>query len=252
MSTNALLPPQPAIPDAVVPALASAVMNALLPPQPTVPNVVLPALTPAVMDALLLPPSSTLIPGDQSMCPKHMANVYAFLMETSVEGRARNWGVDWETCVNEFVCFQHLSGFPDAGEAYPAAGRPEEIRVWMKAHRVWKEVRVGEEFGGKLRAWWSLLQPASPHGANSDWAKLQKAGKNGLLLIFLGLVWWGHSSGTNAEWSATVADVTRAIRYMWMTMGPICEKGLGSGKKGLNKVGKVVSDVAGVDQLKRG
>lgn len=163
--------------------------------------------------------------------PKHAKDAYEFLMKTGgEEGRERKWGASWEECVNEFIEFQKRSGFPDASDAYPAAGRPEEIKGWMKAHRAWKEVQVDTSFGGKVMEWWALLQPAGPASVSSDWTKLRKAGKNGLFLVLLSLVWWGHSCSRGAEWFECVGDVTRSIRFMRMSMPADKSDSGGAGK----------------------
>lgn len=175
--------------------------------------------------------------------PKHVADVYSFFMKTNSKlGCEREWGVGWEECVEEYIEFQRLSGFPDEGEAYDTVGRPAELKKWMKSHRLLKENNVGVVFSRKYMAWWSSLQPAQhPHTADSDWTTLRKAGKNGLLLVVLALVWWGGrgSSSRDAEWIAAVCDVTRAVRYMRISMP-------------LDVVPEITaSEVAGVDTLKR-
>lgn len=159
----------------------------------------------------------------------------------SETGCERKWGVDWQGYVEEFVEFQRLSGFPDSGDAYQAVGRPNEVKGWMKAHHSWKEVEVGVEFGGKWRNWWLLLQPAHPYCADSDWTKLCKAGRNGLFLILLALVWWGHSLRRDAEWVTAVRDITLAVCYMCASMDPISARSTSS---------SVVSEVMAVDRLK--
>jgi len=47
-----------------------------------------------------------------------------------------------------------------------------------------------------------------------DWAKVQKPGKNGFLLIMLALVWWGAASNRDGEWLKAVADVKSVLRCM--------------------------------------
>ncbi|KIM74212.1 hypothetical protein PILCRDRAFT_14653 [Piloderma croceum F 1598] len=134
---------------------------------------------------------------------------------------ARDWGSTWSGCVREFIEFQRRFNFPDTGPAFPPATetRPPEIAAWMKNRRPWKDVDIvdTELFGRQWWAWWLSLQPDSRKRhdeptADMDWAKVQKPGKNGFLLIMLALVWWGAASNREGEWLKAVADITDVLR----------------------------------------
>lgn len=95
---------------------------------------------------------------------------------------------------------------------------------------------MGSKFGDALCSWWTSLQPAQRRqnsatlfsrdvegmGA-SDWGSLNSAGKNGILLIVLGLAWWGaqvYGGGSEScsqeveRWGLLVRDVTWVIEML--------------------------------------
>ena len=160
------------------------------------------------------------------------ANNY-FTMETAVTDdvsvvNVRNWGDVWLSCVQNFIEFQQSAGFPDTGLSFPPATkiRPPEIGVWMKNHRLWKDVVILDkgEFGWQWWDWWISLQPGSRTctdrnnvalpTVDMDWSNLRKPGKNSFLLIMLSLMWWGKVSDTDSEWLKAVTDVTAVLSCM--------------------------------------
>jgi hypothetical protein len=171
-------------------------------------------------------------PLDSSDWPQHMVDANRYLTEETalINGVTvvRDWGYEWLRCVREYIQFQRRGGFPDAGASFPSATdiRPPEIAVWMKNRRLWKDVELIDEVGFKRQwwAWWISLQPdsrifdnknnASPPTIDMDWAKLEKHGRNGFLLIMLALTWWGKASGRSDGWLKAVGDVTLALRCM--------------------------------------
>lgn len=166
---------------------------------------------------------------DSSTCPTHMVDAYCYFTEepgikNSVSAaRARDWGDGWMECLREFIEFQKRAGFPDVGLSFPSAAgfRPPEISVWMKNRRPWKDMEVAdkETFGQQWWSWWSSLQPDSRTPSDEptihmDWGKLQKAGRNGFLLIMLSLTWWGKASERDGQWLEAVAEVSMVLRCM--------------------------------------
>lgn len=117
----------------------------------------------------------------------------------------------------------------------------------MKAHRSWKEVDVNVAFSVQLMVWWASLQPSNiVNGAKADWTTLRKTGKNGLFLILLGLVWWGHSTIRKVEWDAAVSDITRSIQYMRESISS------GTETEGRTVKGKTMVVVDGSGRSKQG
>jgi len=166
---------------------------------------------------------TTEAPPNSSDWPLHMVDANRYLTEVvnNNVANARDWGSTWSGCVREFIEFQRQFNFPDTGPAFPPATetRPPKIAAWMKNRRPWKDVDIvdTELFGQQWWAWWLSLQPDSRKRhdeptADMDWAKVQKPGKNGFLLIMLALVWWGAASNREGEWLKAVADVTDVLR----------------------------------------
>lgn len=115
----------------------------------------------------------------------------------------------------------------DAGPAYPATKRPEEVTWWMKNHRRWAHVDIKNtpKFTGAWWHWWDYLQPAEQSrdpvtlrlptpSADMDWRDLKKAGRNGLLLIMMVLTWWGKESRNSGDWKKAVNEVTEVMHCM--------------------------------------
>jgi hypothetical protein len=90
--------------------------------------------------------------------------------------------------------------------------RPTEYEDWMKEHLLMRDFRISSDFGGELLQWWKDLGPPKrwvdvgdaegqrkePSRVSSDWwlldwNKLHKRGWNGVVLLILGLAWWGQS-----------------------------------------------------------
>ncbi|KAF7980387.1 hypothetical protein HWV62_38180 [Athelia sp. TMB] len=170
--------------------------------------------------------------------PSHVKLIHTFLTQTSAGAAAgkrvpRDWGELWDIATREYLEFQRLAGYPDGGPAFGTADRPEMIGWWMKSHRPWKLVPLKDAkgFGTQLLHWWSSLQPDSP-GPESDWSKLCKPGKNGMLLLFIGLVWWGKVARETEEWKVATTQIIRALQYMRAAAGSsVTEASTGAGSK---------------------
>ncbi|KAG6805003.1 hypothetical protein H0H92_001196, partial [Tricholoma furcatifolium] len=66
--------------------------------------------------------------------------------------------------------------------------RPAAISSWMRGKRRWVDVEIDDGFATAWLAWWSGLK----EGGDTNIAKLAKGGANGLLLVVIGLAWWGN------------------------------------------------------------
>ena len=220
-ATNRVLSEMPTSSSAPrVPIPMPSARSPMTPPPPAA----LPVLAPV---APTIPPASDL--PDTSTWPKHVVDAYGYFTKetTTVDNKsvshARNWGHGWTDCLEAFFEFQRRTDFPDSGPSFPpAAGvRPTEIGVWMKNRRPWKDMEIVDEvgFGQQWWDWWSSLQPGSRAlndvpTVDMDWGKLNKAGKNGFLLIMMSLVWWGKASRGDGGWLKAVTEVSTVLRCM--------------------------------------
>ncbi|KAF8145018.1 hypothetical protein K438DRAFT_2028941 [Mycena galopus ATCC 62051] len=123
------------------------------------------------------------------------------------------WGACWTQLLDALVAHEASFGHPDEDGKLPKLRtRPEEYHDWMKEHRHLKDYTIGPHFGTELMEWWQDLGPATrwenvgeAEGRQKepsrivtdfwsvDWGKLQKRGRNGVILLILGLAWWGQS-----------------------------------------------------------
>ena len=60
---------------------------------------------------------------------------------------------------------------------------PEAYAKWMKHGCLWKDNPVDDDFGINLWVWWTMLK-----NSEDDFSVTRT---NGILLIVLGLAWWG-------------------------------------------------------------
>lgn len=133
-----------------------------------------------------------------------------------LRGKSRRFGADWLDCVAEWA---ELQGGVFTGANLPtyAAIRPQEIGFWLKSCRPWKEVPIKDAayFSASWDKWWSAILPVSRASLNSneaDWRRLDKMGKNGLVLVMVSLVWWGECTQGNTSWLTAVREVTQVLR----------------------------------------
>ncbi|KAJ6459370.1 hypothetical protein C8R47DRAFT_1226660 [Mycena vitilis] len=125
---------------------------------------------------------------------------------------SKPWGPKWEALVTALVDYEwsycHLE---EGGKLKKGKFRPGEYALWMKEHRPPTDYRIDESFGGNMMDWWKELGPKTrwenvgdgegmlkePDRTqrfwSGDWARLQQCGRNGPMLIVLGLAWWGQS-----------------------------------------------------------
>ncbi|KAG1729182.1 uncharacterized protein EDB91DRAFT_1001934, partial [Suillus paluster] len=85
-------------------------------------------------------------------------------------------------------------------------------------------------FIASMKKWWSSIQPVEhacdtrglfKHNLeNIDWSRLHRAGRNGMYLVVVGLMWW-HRGSTNDEgldvWFTMVDDVTWVLERLIAT-----------------------------------
>ena len=62
-----------------------------------------------------------------------------------------------------------------------------------------------------------------------EWLKLQRPGKNGMLLVLLSLWWWrAHPAADAAEWATAVDDVLWVLRSLLQLARAKCSREEGS------------------------
>ncbi|KAJ7170329.1 hypothetical protein C8R43DRAFT_944844 [Mycena crocata] len=153
--------------------------------------------------------------------------------------RGRAWGMDWATCVENFVDFEAARGYSDEGKNAHTPDRPGAVKWWLGRGRDWnKSVDLGEmgalgmadTFIDKWWNWWAALQPEErelkpdARGAGGggmltvpavcDWGTMGDLhGKNGLLQVMGTLLWWGERVQGHpldeARWMSAVDEVGR-------------------------------------------
>ncbi|KAG6825080.1 hypothetical protein H0H92_004754 [Tricholoma furcatifolium] len=128
---------------------------------------------------------------------------------------AKCWCKDWMECVEALVGFERKNGFPRDGGRLSTDGRPASISAWMRGGRRWVDVEVDAGFAGEWTVWWNGLK------AEADRSKLAKAGPNGMVVVVIGLAWWGcqiEEEGRRykgeGSWFQAVREVTSMLHGM--------------------------------------
>ena len=113
--------------------------------------------------------------------------------------------------------------------------RPQEVNQWSGGDRKLKDVPIVDlpVFIVKWHKWWSQLQPSSRRdyvsdgllepNVSMDWSRMQKWGKDGMVMVMIALVWWGKVSETDARWLKAVQDISKVLHCMQdhpPTVGP--------------------------------
>ncbi|KAJ6514722.1 hypothetical protein DFH09DRAFT_1099445 [Mycena vulgaris] len=169
---------------------------------------------------------------------------------------AKDWGGRGAELAQALVSFEESLMHNRTG-ALPRSGcRPGDIAEWMKRHRTGDDFAVGKGFGEGLLAWWLDIRPrdrvgprldklaegvewplrANPERAWVDWCRVRVGGDNGVILVVLGLTWWGQAIvnegageglgegeaalAQHEGWQYLLADVLWAIREMTDEMEP--------------------------------
>ncbi|KAJ7500472.1 hypothetical protein B0H11DRAFT_2225467 [Mycena galericulata] len=125
----------------------------------------------------------------------------------------KEWGEEWRAFVKSLVEHEwsHYHN-EENGKLPKGKSRPAEFTQWMKEHRQLIDYRVGDDFGSRLLEWWKELGPKTRwvgvgDGEGEakeplrdrqrfwcgDWERLRCSGRNGPMLVFLGLAWWGQT-----------------------------------------------------------
>ncbi|KAJ7829804.1 hypothetical protein B0H14DRAFT_3465340 [Mycena olivaceomarginata] len=255
-----------ALPAPVVPITPSIPLSSIA---PIAPSTALPAPnTRPITPATVLPASDTrpITPATALPTPIIAANAMELLAdgidrsewsESLVEGHAylvtKQWGDRWTKLLKVLVEHEWSFYHPEEDGSIPKANsRPLEFGNWMKEHRpLTTDYPVGADFGAQLLDWWKNLGPPSRwvdvgegEGKNKepshiaskfwmlDWQKLHKRGRNGVILLLLGLAWWGQSIcngaagdglgarkaalAANDIWQFMVDDVTWVLEAVLM------------------------------------
>lgn len=105
--------------------------------------------------------------------------------------------------------------------------QPSDVQKWIKGHRKAAEMPDVSldvnDFAQKWRTWWDSLNPERDPASEtspdiSEYAELRKAGRNGLFLLILTLVWWGAAAADQGEermntWRTAVSDFTATVKF---------------------------------------
>ena len=130
-------------------------------------------------------------------------------------------------------------------------------KEWFSAGRKRNPDINPVKFAKELTKWWDDLQPVTRKNHSKEdmvdippeqWCNVKIAGKNGIYLILIGLVWWGlelvgtgSSPETVPEWSGLVVDIQRVLEC-W-TSAP--------NKEGPNGKRKQVDDTRAASKRRR-
>ncbi|KAG6823384.1 hypothetical protein H0H92_010421 [Tricholoma furcatifolium] len=83
----------------------------------------------------------------------------------------------------------------------------------MRGGRRWTDIEVNGGFAGAWSAWWRTLK--------EDLSKISKGGANGMVVVVIGLAWWGHQAeevGRKSRgedgWGWAVRDVGSILKVM--------------------------------------
>ncbi|KAJ7078701.1 hypothetical protein B0H15DRAFT_804724 [Mycena belliarum] len=158
---------------------------------------------------------------------------------------SKDWGPRWVELGERIVAFELSLFYVDGGRLKITQSRPAEYAKWMKEHRTGDDFPVAADFDGRLLQWWYDIGPVNrvdlaegeewtrKERQERDWvawSRLRVGGNNGVILVLLGLTWWGQSivnaaageglgageaalSASNA-WQYMVEDVLWALGEM--------------------------------------
>lgn len=141
-----------------------------------------------------------------------------------------DWGRPWTHCLEQFLSFERTCGFPDGRKSIPLTKHPEDFKIWFCGGRKDFLPQNFNVFVSDMVAWWTAIQPdnreCDSQGAHmresqdADWSWLHKAGRNGMYLMVVGLMWWCDMISNNktmGEWLAMVEDVSWVLESMMAT-----------------------------------
>ncbi|KAG6847678.1 hypothetical protein H0H93_006600 [Arthromyces matolae] len=106
----------------------------------------------------------------------------------------KEWGDDWQKFVHAYFEFEKSRGFVNDDGRLPTIERPFAIQVWMKNARPLVDQKIDPSFPGDMTRWWQTLKDMTKAdvGTKADYSIINKGGNNGLLLVAVGLCWWGE------------------------------------------------------------
>ncbi|KAG6805807.1 hypothetical protein H0H92_013910 [Tricholoma furcatifolium] len=138
------------------------------------------------------------------------------------------WGKHWTVCIDALVGFEILRGFP-LKERLGTQNRPVDVADWLKHGRKYVDRDLDVEFPKGWWKWWRSLKNEDVSAEDFMdaivteeaviWENLNKAGPTSLILVVLGLAWWGEmiqEFGRTWEgkgsWSQAVREVTEVLQ----------------------------------------
>jgi hypothetical protein len=87
--------------------------------------------------------------------------------------------------------------------------RPEELSKWMRDARPWKDQPISEDFVSSWWSWWRVIKAGDESPI---------PGPSGILLVVLGLAWWGATLSADNRmsedgngWAAAVREVSEVL-----------------------------------------
>ncbi|KAJ7722144.1 hypothetical protein DFH07DRAFT_972051 [Mycena maculata] len=249
-TSSAVLPtgpaPGPAAPAAPVPTTTVAIPTG----QVTLPTLPATTVAPATSPHVTSDPVHPEIPEDgldRTEWADSLVKTHAYLSK-------KKWGDPWATLLSSLVAFEWSFYHQEEFSKLPKGKcRPEEFAQWMKEHRPVMDYPLEADFRDRMLDWWKELGPKKrwdnvgkgegqlkepPQDTKGtwcgDWARLRSAGRNGPVLLVLGMAWWGqviwNAGATDglgggdtalaaaADWAFMVNDVEWVLRAV-LTQG---------------------------------
>jgi hypothetical protein len=109
----------------------------------------------------------------------------------------------------------------------PTKNRPEQIHSWIARKREYSNpphIPSITRYGKSWLDWWSELQPSwrkppspgslPPSIYSGDLSSLRVSGKNGMLIVLIGFVWWGRGGTPSSQWTELATDLRRCMERM--------------------------------------
>ncbi|KAJ6469552.1 hypothetical protein C8R47DRAFT_1222890 [Mycena vitilis] len=147
--------------------------------------------------------------------------------KATLEEGAEGWGGGWVKLVGLWWAQEASTAFATQKQGFTPAGRPEEIKGWVKAarkgagHVAAKDAAI---FVAKFKVWWKAINPQWRIGADETlkreedgpWDVLRVPGPNAFLNVLICLKWW-KEVGEEGDWADVVADVTWVLERLIAT-----------------------------------
>jgi hypothetical protein len=133
----------------------------------------------------------------------------------------------WLKVVEDWYSFEKAwasKGMSQSGRM-ATSKRPVELGAWLPAPRRYDVVPTlpnVHAFADQWSEWWMAVQPEcrqrgegglpKPLTKNMNIASLKKGGALGLIVVLIGLRWWGTGEGLSDRWEQAVEDVESVFR----------------------------------------